>query len=132
MTLLNNPFVTSGYIAPEYFCDREKETEELLRWLVNENNVAIISTRRMGKTGLIQHCFHLKEIKENYLQDGVQTELKHEIGFDDFIVPENCIFAMGDNRAGSIDCRDFGCIPLEKIEGTVWIRIFPFNKFGKI
>ena len=131
MTLLNNPFVTSGYIAPEYFCDRERETEELLRWLVNENNVAIISTRRMGKTGLIQHCFHLKEIKENYLQDGVQTELKHEIGFDDFIVPENCIFAMGDNRAGSIDCRDFGCIPLEKIEGTVWIRIFPFNKFGK-
>lgn len=49
MTLLNNPFVTSGYIAPEYFCDRERETEELLRWLVNENNVAIISTRRMGK-----------------------------------------------------------------------------------
>ena len=44
MTLLNNPFVTSGYIAPEYFCDRERETEELLRWLVNENNVAIIST----------------------------------------------------------------------------------------
>ena len=41
MTLLNNPFVTSGYIAPEYFCDRERETEELLRWLVNENNVAI-------------------------------------------------------------------------------------------
>ena len=66
MTLLNNPFVTSGYIAPEYFCDRERETEELLRWLVNENNVAIISTRRMGKTGLIQHCFHLKKIKENY------------------------------------------------------------------
>ena len=62
MTLLNNPFVTSGYIAPEYFCDRERETEELLRWLVNENNVAIISTRRMGKTGLIQHCFHLKKI----------------------------------------------------------------------
>ena len=26
-----------------------------------------------------------EEIKENYLQDGVQTELKHEIGFDDFM-----------------------------------------------
>ena len=56
MLLINNPFVTSGYIAPEYFCDREKETEELLRWLLNENNVATISTRRMRKTGLIQHC----------------------------------------------------------------------------
>lgn len=66
MTLLNNPFVTSGYIAPEYFCDREKETEELLRWLINENNVAIISTRRMGKTGLIQHCFQLPEVKSDY------------------------------------------------------------------
>ena len=63
---MNNPFVTSGYIAPEYFCDREKETEELLRWLLNENNVAIISTRRMGKTGLIQHCFQLAEVKDHY------------------------------------------------------------------
>lgn len=67
MTLLNNPFVTSGYIAPEYFCDRERETEELLRWLVNENNVAIISTRRMGKTGLIQHCFHFERNKGKLL-----------------------------------------------------------------
>lgn len=66
MTFINNPFVTSGYIAPEYFCDREKETETLLRWLVNENNVAIISTRRMGKIGLIQHCFQQSEVKDHY------------------------------------------------------------------
>lgn len=66
MTFVNNPFVTSGYIAPEYFCDREKETEELVRWLLNENNVALISTRRMGKTGLIQHCFQLPEMKGSY------------------------------------------------------------------
>lgn len=66
MTIINNPFVTSGYIAPEYFCDREMETEDLVRWLVNENNVALISTRRMGKTGLIQHCFELAEIKKDY------------------------------------------------------------------
>ncbi|RHJ78548.1 ATP-binding protein [Parabacteroides sp. AM08-6] len=66
MTILNNPFVTSGYISPEYFCDREKETETLLRWLVNENNVAIISTRRMGKTGLIEHCFRQPAVKEQY------------------------------------------------------------------
>ena len=73
-----------------------------------------------------------KELDEKYLQEDVKTEINQNIGFDDFIVPQNCIFAMGDNRSGSMDCRDFGCIPLEKIEGTVWIRIFPFNKFGKI
>lgn len=66
MTILNNPFITSGYASPEYFCDREEETKTLLRWLVNENNVAIISTRRMGKIGLIEHCFHQPEIKEEY------------------------------------------------------------------
>lgn len=73
-----------------------------------------------------------KELDEKYLQEDVKTEINQNIGFDDFIVPQNCIFAMGDNRSGSMDCRDFGCIPLEKIEGTVWIRIFPFNKFGRI
>lgn len=29
MLLINNPFVTSGYIAPEYFCDREKNSRSL-------------------------------------------------------------------------------------------------------
>ena len=58
--------------------------------------------------------------------------MRREIGFDDFIVPENCVFAMGDNRDGRMDCRDFGCIPIEKIESKVWIRITPFDKFGKI
>lgn len=52
--------------------------------------------------------------------------------YSDLIVPENCVFAMGDNRAGSTDCREFGCIPLDKIEGKVWIRFWPFNLFGKV
>ena len=26
---------------------------------------------------------------------------------------------MGDNRAESMDCRKFGCIPIEKIESKV-------------
>ena len=39
---------------------------------------------------------------------------------------------MGDNRPGSGDCRRFGCIPLEKIEGVVTIRFWPLNKFGKV
>lgn len=73
-----------------------------------------------------------EELQEEYLQEGVKTEIRNGIGFDDFIVPENSVFAMGDNRTDSMDCRDFGCIPLEKIESKVWIRITPFNRFGKI
>ena len=72
-----------------------------------------------------------EELQEDYLQSGIVTDLMGA-GFDDFVVPENCVFAMGDNRNHSTDCRAFGCIPLEKIESKVWIRIWPLNLFGKI
>lgn len=61
-----NPFITCGYISAEYFCDRIIETATLTRYITNGNNVALISPRRLGKTGLIEHCFHQKQIKEAY------------------------------------------------------------------
>ncbi|MDR0333034.1 MAG: ATPase [Dysgonamonadaceae bacterium] len=66
MTKLQNPFITGGYIAPKYFCDREKETELLLKNIQNGNNITLISTRRMGKSGLIHHCFNNARIMKNY------------------------------------------------------------------
>ena len=66
MNKLQNPFVTGGYVAPEYFCDREKETEQLFKYIRNGNNVTLISTRRMGKSGLIQHCYNHTEIAKHY------------------------------------------------------------------
>lgn len=71
------------------------------------------------------------ELEENYLQPGVVTD-NGKGHCTDVIVPENTVFAMGDNRSQSTDCRCFGCIPLEKIESKVWIRIWPLNLFGKI
>ncbi|MGN0223530.1 MAG: ATP-binding protein [Muribaculaceae bacterium] len=53
-----NPFVLTGYIAPEYFCDRERESAKLLSALQNGRNVTLASPRRMGKTGLIHHLFY--------------------------------------------------------------------------
>lgn len=72
-----------------------------------------------------------EELQEDYLQDGIVTDVTGA-GFDDFVVPDNCVFAMGDNRSHSTDCRAFGCIPLEKIESKVWIRIWPLNLWGKV
>lgn len=72
-----------------------------------------------------------QELDEPYLQDGIVTDVQG-VGFDDFVVPENCVFAMGDNRNHSTDCRAFGCIPLEKIESTVALRIWPLDKWGKV
>lgn len=72
-----------------------------------------------------------EELDEPYLQDGIVTDVVG-VGFDDFVVPKNCVFAMGDNRNHSTDCRSFGCVPLEKIESTVAIRIWPLDKWGKV
>lgn len=72
-----------------------------------------------------------KELKEDYLQENVVTEAK-SIYLTDFIVPEGYVFAIGDNREYSGDCRAFGCIPFEKIESKVWIRFWPFDLFGKV
>jgi len=63
---MKNPFVIKGYESAEYFCDRTKETADLSRLVTNGNNVVLISPRRMGKTGLIEHCFRQKEISKKY------------------------------------------------------------------
>mgnify|MGYP005784456757 FL=1 len=71
-----------------------------------------------------------EELDEPYLTDDVITEPTGVL--NDVIVPENTVFAMGDNREGSKDCRAFGCIPFERIESKVVIRFWPLNKFGKV
>ena len=72
-----------------------------------------------------------KELEEKYLQPGVITDVTKG-ALSDFTVPENCVFAIGDNRSQSTDCRAFGCIPLEKIESTVAFRFWPLNTFGAV
>lgn len=64
--MIKNPFLTYGYNGAEYFCDRTEETKRLTSLLVNGNHVALMSPRRMGKTGLIRHCFAQQELQNNY------------------------------------------------------------------
>ena len=61
-----NPFLIEGYLSPDFFCDRVEETALLTRHLTNRCNVALIAPRRLGKSGLIYHCFYQKEIREQY------------------------------------------------------------------
>ena len=54
----SNPFLIAGYQGPEFFCDREKETKELVSAAENERNVTLMAQRRMGKSGLVKNAFH--------------------------------------------------------------------------
>ena len=53
-----NPFVIHGYSTPDTFCDRQAETDKLLRAIENGRNVTLLAERRIGKTGLVCHLFH--------------------------------------------------------------------------
>ena len=66
MKRVKNPFVVSGRIEPEYFCDRVEESARFIKSVTNGNNLVLISPRRMGKTGLIQYCCDRAEIREDY------------------------------------------------------------------
>jgi AAA+ ATPase superfamily predicted ATPase len=64
-----------------------EETKRLTSLLVNGNHVALMSPRRMGKTGLIRHCFAQQEIQDNYYLFVVDiyatksiAELTYELG----------------------------------------------------
>ena len=63
---MDNPFVTKGYAGADYFCDRVKETQQLVELTTNGNNMALISPRRVGKTDLIRHLFEQPQVKGRY------------------------------------------------------------------
>ena len=63
---IQNPFVVGKYLSDRYFCDRSDETEFLRKQILNGRDVALISPRRIGKSGLIQHFFNQPDIKERY------------------------------------------------------------------
>ena len=44
--MIENPFILRGYISDAYFCDREKETIDLIREIKNGNNITLIAPRR--------------------------------------------------------------------------------------
>lgn len=70
------------------------------------------------------------KLNEVYLPEDTDTPITGP--YYDVEVPEGYIFVMGDNRGGSSDSREFGFIPLEKVEGRVTYRIWPLSKIGKI
>ena len=86
------------------------------------------------KNGMVYRNGQL--LDEPYLQSGVRTDPEvstdTQYSFTDIVVPEGTVYCLGDNRTRSTDCRAFGCIPLEKIEGTVVFRFWPLSKFGGI
>ncbi len=84
MTKNINPFVVTGKIPPQYFCDRIEESKHLEKALCNQMNVVLTSSRRMGKTSLVDFVFDSPAIKDNYIT--ISIDILHTTTFREFIL----------------------------------------------
>jgi uncharacterized protein len=78
-----NPFLITGYVSPEYFCDREKETAMITEAVTNRRHLTLFSPRRYGKTALIKHVFHLGEKKKLFIP--VYTDIMATTNLPEFV-----------------------------------------------
>ena len=81
MIKITNPFIVTGKIPKQYFCDRDTETTQLIRFLNNCENVILMSQRRMGKTKLVEHC--LESDSKEYAM--MTIDILHTSSFREFI-----------------------------------------------
>ena len=82
--MLENPFILEPYKSKAYFCDREKESEEIIRHITNGRNTTLISPRRLGKTGLIFRVFdEMKERKLPY--ETIYCDISDTLSIETFI-----------------------------------------------
>lgn len=79
-----NPFILSPMIPDEYFCDRQEETRQMVKTLTNQGNVVLTSPRRVGKTGLINHCFTRPEMLSEFVT--ISIDILHTTSFREFIM----------------------------------------------
>jgi len=75
-----NPFPIFGYYGPAYFCNREKERDQIITALRNGRNITLYAPRRIGKTGLISHVIYHLGKKWNC----VYLDVQESFTFKDF------------------------------------------------
>ena len=83
MSISINPFIVSGKIPEAYFCDRIEESTDLQKSLTNQLNVVLTSSRRMGKTSLVDFVFDKPVIKDDYIT--ISVDILQTTTFREFI-----------------------------------------------
>ncbi len=82
---MENPFIITGKIKPEYFCDRKKEAERLVNKVANGENIVVMAARRVGKSKLIDFCLDKPAVRGHFICisiDILRTSSIHEFTFE--------------------------------------------------
>ena len=110
--------------------------DELQIWKINDFNSQVnapLIRRVIGVSGDVVEIFENGEVFVNNekftifnINEGVN--FKKEL----FVIPNNEIFVLGDNRPNSQDSRYIGTIPIGNIIGKAIYLIYPFENFKKL
>lgn len=119
----------------------EPEIDESFPEAVIRSVLEAVGIRTRGRDDLIKRVIGLpgetleivdnqmlvdgEPIAEPYLRDG--TTMADE---GPFVIGQEEVFVMGDNRQFSFDSRRFGTIPYEDLIGRAFVTIWPLSNFG--
>ena len=120
-----------GFLTEGYLCDKLKDLMQhtkMVTFDIKQQYSYIGANTGRGFFDVLIGAYlcnplkndYEKLLNEPYLDAGVTTINAGQ--YIDVIVPENCVFVMGDNREHSTDSRSFGCVPIEKIESSVVLK----------
>ncbi|MEL0239290.1 MAG: signal peptidase I [Candidatus Actinomarina sp.] len=135
--------IDSGDIVVFYNTDTEYSENLLKEYLTglqiwnigninNQKNAAIIK-RVVGVGG---DTVEILENGEVFVNDDkfIILNINEGVNFkrETFLIPENEIFVLGDNRPNSQDSRYIGTIPINNIIGKATYLIYPIDNFKKL
>ena len=135
--------IDSGDIVVFYNTDTEYSENLLNEYLTglqiwnigninNQKNPAIIK-RVVGVGG---DTVEILENGEVFVNDDkfIILNINEGVNFkrETFLIPENEIFVLGDNRPNSQDSRYIGTIPVNNIIGKATYLIYPIDNFKKL
>ena len=110
--------------------------DELQIWRINdvnsEENAALIK-RVVGVGGDVVEIFENGEVFVNSSKFYIPN-INEGVNFknETFVIPDNEVFVLGDNRPNSQDSRYIGTIPISNIIGKAFYLIYPFENFKKL
>ena len=135
--------IDSGDIVVFYNTDTEYSENLLKEYLTglqiwnigninNQKNAAIIK-RVVGVGG---DTVEILENGEVFVNDNrfIILNINEGVNFkrETFLIPENEVFVLGDNRPNSQDSRYIGTIPVNNIIGKATYLIYPIDNFKKL